>query len=72
MDGSVTLSLRNFVGEGIKNKNHINSGYFKKKYVKLRLVIMKNLQAMLMQGGDLNKKKMIIKKISPLNKTILK
>jgi hypothetical protein len=33
---------------------------------------MKNLQAMLMQGGDLNKKKMIIKKISPLNKTILK
>ena len=72
MDGSVTLSLRNFVGEGIKNKNHINSGYLKKKYVKLRLVITKNLQAMLMQGGDLNKKKMIIKKISPLNKTILK
>ena len=33
---------------------------------------MKNLQAMLMQGDDLNKKKMIIKKISPLNKTILK
>lgn len=29
----------------------------KKKYVKLRLFIMKNLQAMLMQGGDLNKKK---------------
>ena len=57
MDGSVTLSLRNFVGKGIKKKNHINSGYLKKIYVKLRLVIMKNLQAMLMQGGDLNKKK---------------
>jgi hypothetical protein len=58
--------------QGDKKKNHINSGYLKKIYVKLRLVIMKNLQAMLMQGGDLNKKKMIIKKISPLNKTILK